>query len=70
MQQKRARSQYDQCSFKDNLSFKVNETANPLQSLLLNVVGSFAQFEREIIVERTSEGRKRCAEDCRNLVAG
>jgi DNA invertase Pin-like site-specific DNA recombinase len=44
---------------KDNLSFKVNETANPLQSLLFNVLGSFAQFERDIIVERTSEGRER-----------
>ncbi|USK31059.1 MULTISPECIES: recombinase family protein [Metabacillus] len=45
--------------FKDNLSFKVNETANPLKSLLFNVLGSFGQFERDIIVERTSEGSER-----------
>ncbi|QNG61875.1 recombinase family protein [Bacillus sp. PAMC26568] len=37
----------------------INETANPLQSLLFKVLGSFAQFERDIIVERTSEGRER-----------
>lgn len=51
--------QVDVHFIKDNLSFKVNETANPLQSLLFNVLGSFAQFERDIIVERTSEGRER-----------
>ncbi|MFY0758075.1 recombinase family protein [Metabacillus dongyingensis] len=45
--------------FKDNLSFKVNKSANPLKSLLFNVLGSFTQFERDIIVERTSEGRER-----------
>lgn len=45
--------------FKNNLSFKVNNTANPLKSLLFNVLGSLAQFERDIIVERTSEGKER-----------
>ncbi|MFC0274699.1 recombinase family protein [Metabacillus herbersteinensis] len=44
---------------KVNLTFKVNEKANSLQSLLFNVLGSFAQFEKDIIVERTSEGREK-----------
>jgi DNA invertase Pin-like site-specific DNA recombinase len=42
----------------ENMEFKANEN-NSLQALLFNVLGSFAQFERDIIVERTSEGRER-----------
>lgn len=43
----------------ENMEFKAEESNNPLQSLLFNVLGSFAQFERDLIVERTTEGRER-----------
>lgn len=43
----------------ENMQFKANETRNSLQSLLFNVLGSFAQFERDLIIERTTEGRER-----------
>ncbi|MFY0762475.1 recombinase family protein [Metabacillus dongyingensis] len=52
---------------KNNLPFKVNETANPQQSFLFNVLGSFAQFERDIIVRRTSEGRERAKSRCKHM---
>lgn len=44
---------------KENIEFSANHQSNPLQLLLFNLLGSFAQFERDIIVERTSEGRER-----------
>lgn len=43
----------------DNMEFKANENNNSLQSLMFNILGSFAQFERDLIVERTTEGRDR-----------
>ncbi|WP_175615837.1 recombinase family protein [Piscibacillus halophilus] len=43
---------------KDNINFEAGENLNPTQNLLFNVLGSFAQFERDLIVERTSEGRE------------
>lgn len=42
---------------KDNLDFKADQELNSTQSLMFNILGSFAQFERDLIVERTSEGR-------------
>ena len=36
-----------------------NENNNSLQLLLFNILSSFAQFERDLIVERTTEGRER-----------
>ncbi|OIK11324.1 recombinase family protein [Bacillus sp. MUM 13] len=44
---------------KENIEFKASENNNSLQTLLFNILGSFAQFERDIIVERTGEGRER-----------
>lgn len=43
---------------KDNLFFEANKS-NSMSTLMLNILGSFAQFERDLIVERTSEGRER-----------
>lgn len=36
---------------------------NPMSSLLLNIMAAFAEFERGLIVERTSSGRARYARD-------
>lgn len=41
----------------DNMSFKASEKASPLQVLMLNMLGSFAEFERDLIVSRTTEGK-------------
>ncbi|MCM6930543.1 recombinase family protein [Enterococcus italicus] len=41
----------------DNMSFKASEKASPLQVLMLNMLGSFAEFERDLIVSRTQEGK-------------
>lgn len=41
----------------DNMSFKASEKASPLQILMLNMLASFAEFERDLIVSRTSEGK-------------
>ena len=43
---------------KDNMEFKPGEN-NGMQTLMFNILGSFAQFERDMIVERTTEGRNR-----------
>lgn len=43
----------------DQLSFNANEKASPMQKLMFNMLGSFAQFERDLIVDRTTEGRIR-----------
>lgn len=40
---------------KENLSFD-NDSKNPLSNLLLNIMGAFAEFERELIKERQKEG--------------
>ena len=42
---------------KDNMSFKTNEKSSAMQKLMLNMLGSFAEFERDLIVSRTSEGK-------------
>ena len=44
---------------RDNITFEADKGASSISTLLFNVLGSFAQFERDIIVERTTEGRKR-----------
>ncbi|MGE6488500.1 recombinase family protein [Paenisporosarcina sp. NPDC076898] len=44
---------------RDNLTFNAGERATGVNNLMFNILGSFAQFERDIIVERTSEGRER-----------
>ena len=35
------------------------DTTSPYGQLLLNVLGALAQFERSLIISRTSEGRRR-----------
>lgn len=44
---------------RDNIVFTAGKDASSINTLLFNILGSFAQFERDIIVERTSEGRER-----------
>lgn len=43
----------------DNLTFKADENVSAMEELMFNILGSFAQFERSLIVERTTEGRER-----------
>lgn len=43
---------------KEQMTFEAGNN-NSLNTLLFNILGSFAQFERDLIVERTSEGRQR-----------
>jgi DNA invertase Pin-like site-specific DNA recombinase len=44
---------------KEAIEFARSKDGNSLQTLLFNILGSFAQFERDLIVERTEEGRQR-----------
>ncbi|MDJ0332285.1 recombinase family protein [Planococcus sp. S3-L1] len=44
---------------KENMLFEAIGQSNSLGTLLFNILGSFAQFERDLIVERTTEGRVR-----------
>jgi DNA invertase Pin-like site-specific DNA recombinase len=41
---------------KENLFFHPLQDRNPMTELMLNMLGSFAQFEREMIKERQREG--------------
>lgn len=41
---------------KENLVFKGNGSTDPMQELMLNMMGAFAEFERAIIVERRKDG--------------
>ncbi|REH94318.1 recombinase family protein [Staphylococcus felis] len=43
---------------KEQMTFEAGNN-NSLNTLLFNILGSFAQFERDLIVERTTEGRER-----------
>lgn len=52
---------------KENLEFQPGENNNSLQTLLFNILGSFAQFERDIIVERTGEGRERAKKQGKHM---
>lgn len=52
----------------ENMEFKVDDTSsNSLKPLLFNVLGAFAQFERDLIVERTTEGRERARQQGKHL---
>ena len=51
---------------KDQMTFEPG-TNNSMQSLMFNILGSFAQFERELIVERTGEGRQRAKQQGKKL---
>lgn len=52
---------------KDSLEFNAGGSNNSLQTLLFNILGSFAQFERDLIVERTSEGRERAIKQGKHM---
>ncbi|MBM7713038.1 DNA invertase Pin-like site-specific DNA recombinase [Bacillus thermophilus] len=43
----------------DDMTFKTGGKITAMQELMFNILGSFAQFERSLIVERTTEGRER-----------
>lgn len=51
----------------ENIEFKAGKDTSPVQTLLFNVLGSFAQFERDLIVNRTSEGRERARRQGKHL---
>ena len=44
---------------KENIEFQAGNANSSINTLLFNILGSFAQFERDLIVERTTEGRER-----------
>ncbi|MDQ0972418.1 DNA invertase Pin-like site-specific DNA recombinase [Neobacillus niacini] len=52
---------------KENMEFNADKNNNSLQNLLFNILGSFAQFERDIIVERTEEGRARAKKQGKHM---
>ncbi|WHZ60032.1 recombinase family protein [Metabacillus hrfriensis] len=52
---------------KENIEFQAGENNSSLQTLLFNILGSFAQFERDIIVERTGEGRERAKKQGKHM---
>jgi DNA invertase Pin-like site-specific DNA recombinase len=52
---------------KENIEFQAGTNNNSLQTLLFNILGSFAQFERDIIVERTGEGRERAKKQGKHM---
>jgi len=52
---------------KDNMTFAAGEENNSMSQLLFNILGSFAQFERDLIVERTTEGRERAKDQGKHM---
>lgn len=52
---------------KDNMKFMAGADSNSIQTLLFNILGSFAQFERDLIVERTTEGRERAKQQGKHM---
>lgn len=50
----------------DNLHFQAGNSS-AMNTLIFNMLGSFAQFERDIIVQRTSEGRERARKQGKHL---
>jgi DNA invertase Pin-like site-specific DNA recombinase len=51
----------------DSMTFKAGEKKEPLQTLLFNTLASFAQFERDLIISRTSEGRERAIKNGKKM---
>lgn len=51
---------------KDNLKFEAGSTS-AMNTLIFNMLGAFAQFERDIIVQRTGEGRERAKKQGKHL---
>lgn len=50
----------------DNLYFEAGNSS-AMNTLIFNMLGSFAQFERDIIVQRTTEGRERAKKQGKHL---
>lgn len=50
----------------DNLTFEADSNS-AMNTLIFNMLGSFAQFERDLIVQRTSEGRERAKTQGKHL---
>ena len=50
-----------------NMNFQANAKDDPFQMLLFNTLGSFAQFERDMIVSRTGEGRKKAMKNGKKM---
>ncbi|HAK0874649.1 TPA: recombinase family protein, partial [Listeria monocytogenes] len=44
-----------------------NAKSDPMQKLLFNVLGAFAEFERDMIVNRTTEGKIRAQQAGKKL---
>jgi|SRR5690625_276767 len=51
----------------DNIKFTAGKNVTAMQNLMFNVLGSFAQFERDLIIERTSEGRERAKKQGKHM---
>ena len=49
----------------DNITFSEKDDA--MNKLIFNMLGAFAEFEREIIVQRTTEGRERAKKQGRRF---
>lgn len=57
-------------TFLDNaLTFRPNQD-DPMAMLMLNMLGSFAEFERSMIVSRTQEGKQYAKENNKNYKEG
>lgn len=52
---------------KENMTFTAGDEATSINTLLFNILGSFAQFERDLIVERTTEGRERAKKQGKHM---
>lgn len=51
----------------NNMTFGADVESNPMQKLLFNVLGAFAEFERDMIVNRTTEGKIRAKQAGKKL---
>ncbi|EBH4203588.1 recombinase family protein [Listeria monocytogenes] len=51
----------------NNMTFSANAKSDPMQKLLFNVLGAFAEFERDMIVNRTTEGKIRAQQAGKKL---
>lgn len=51
----------------EGMTFKPDDKASSMQTMMFNILGSFAQFERDLIVERTTEGRERAKKQGKHM---
>lgn len=51
----------------EGIEFDADEKADSFKSLFFNMLGGIAQFERDLIVQRTSEGRERARKQGKHL---